>query len=40
VAPHLDIILVAFAIFSNPVSGAIGAVVGKFAEEKRQKNET
>ena len=39
VAPHLDIILVAFAIFSNPVSGAIGAVVGKFAEEKRQKNE-
>jgi len=40
VAPHLDIIRVAFAIFSNPVSGAIGAVVGKFAEEKRQKNET
>ncbi len=40
VAPHLDIILVAFAIFSNPVSGAIGAVVGKFAEERKQKNET
>jgi hypothetical protein len=27
VAPHLDIILVAFAIFSNPVSLAIGALV-------------
>ena len=40
VAPHLDIILVAFAIFSNPVSGAIGAVVGKFAEERKQKNDT
>jgi len=39
VAPHLDIILVAFAIFSNPVSGAIGAVVGKFAEERKQKHE-
>jgi len=26
VAPHLDIILVAFAIFSNPVSIIIGAV--------------
>ena len=40
VAPHLDIILVAFAIFSNPVSGAIGAVLGKFSEERKQKNDT
>tara|TARA_R100001039_G_C1832184_1_gene95760 strand:- start:148 stop:489 length:342 start_codon:yes stop_codon:yes gene_type:complete len=43
VAPHLDIILVAFAIFSNPVSGALGAVVGKFADEKssrKKENET
>ena len=41
VAPHLDIILVAFAIFSNPVSGALGAVVGKFADERKKKdNET
>ena len=39
VAPHLDIILVAFAIFSNPVSGALGAVVGKFADEKSRKKE-
>ena len=27
VAPHLDIILVAFAIFANPVTMAIGALV-------------
>ena len=41
VAPHLDIILVAFAIFSNPGSGALGAVVGKFADERKKKdNET
>ena len=39
VAPHLDIILVAFAIFSNPVSGALGAIVGKFADEKSRKKE-
>ena len=40
VAPHLDIILVAFAIFANPVSGALGAVVGRFAEDKKKKDET
>ena len=39
VAPHLDIILVAFAIFANPVSGALGAVVGRFAEDKKKKDE-
>ncbi len=38
VAPHLDIILVAFAIFSNPVSGALGAVVGRFADDKKKKD--
>ena len=39
VAPHLEIILVAFAIFANPVSGALGAVVGRFAEDKKKKDE-
>ena len=39
VAPHLDIILVAFAIFANPVSGALGAVVGRFAEDKKKKDD-
>ena len=34
VAPHLDIILVAFAIFSNPVSLAVGAIVQKMMEGK------
>lgn len=38
VAPHLDIILVAFAIFANPVSGALGAVVGRFAEDRKTKD--
>jgi hypothetical protein len=47
VAPHLDIILVAFAIFSNPVSIIIGAVAqnmlkgtknGKKKENKTTKN--
>jgi hypothetical protein len=39
VAPHLDIILVAFAIFANPVSGALGAVVGRFAEDRKKKED-
>ena len=41
VAPHLDIILVAFAIFSNPVSAAAGVIVGLMADEVkgRGKNE-
>ena len=34
VAPHLDIILVAFAIFANPVSLAVGAIVNKMMENK------
>ena len=40
VAPHLAIILVAFPIFANPDSGALGAVVGRFAEDKKKKDET
>ena len=35
VAPHLDIILVAFAIFSNPVSLAVGAIVNKMMDNKK-----
>ena len=44
VAPHLDIILVAFAIFSNPVSIIIGAVAqnmlkgSKNGRKKENKN--
>lgn len=36
VAPHLDIILVAFAIFSNPVSMAVGALVQKIQSESKE----
>ena len=38
IAPHLDILLGAFSIFSNPVSAALGAVVGRFAEEKKRSD--
>ena len=34
VAPHLDIILVAFAIFANPVTAAAGVIVGMMKEDK------
>ena len=41
VAPHLDIILVAFSIFSNPVSAAAGVITGLVVDsEKGKKNET
>ena len=33
VAPHLDIILVAFAIFSNPVSAAVGAIMTRYSDQ-------
>tara|TARA_R100001086_G_scaffold228802_1_gene148422 strand:+ start:782 stop:937 length:156 start_codon:yes stop_codon:yes gene_type:complete len=36
VAPHLDIILVAFSIFSNPVSAAAGVIVGLMQDEKKK----
>jgi len=39
IAPHLDIILVAFAIFSNPVSIIVGAICQKMLSERR-KNDT
>lgn len=33
IAPHLDIILVAFAIFANPVTAAAGVIVGLMSDE-------
>ena len=35
VAPHLDIILVAYAVFSNPVSAAMGAIMTRYADQQR-----
>lgn len=36
VAPHLDLILVAYAIFSNPVSAVVGAVVAGMTGKKEE----
>jgi len=37
IAPHLDIILVAFAIFANPVTAAAAAVVSLMSDEIKSK---
>lgn len=37
VAPHLDIILVAFAIFANPVTMAIGALCQRIQQQSNGK---
>ena len=39
IAPHLDIILVAFAIFANPVTAAAGVIVAMMQEAGRKRNE-
>ena len=39
IAPHLDIILVAFAIFSTPVTAAAGVIVGMMQEDGRKRIE-
>ena len=33
VAPHLDIILVAYAIFATPTTAGLAAITGRFAKE-------
>ena len=38
VGPYLDVILLAVAIISNPVSAGLGALLGRYAEESKQKN--
>ena len=38
IAPHLDIILVAFAIFANPVTAAAGVIVGMMQDDVKKKN--
>ncbi len=37
VAPHLDVILLAFAIFANPVSAAAGVVVGLMSDDIKSR---
>ena len=39
IAPHLDIILVAFAIFANPVTAAAEVIVGMMQEDGRKRDE-
>ena len=39
VAPHLDIILVSFAIFANPVTAAAGVITGLLVDSERKKKE-
>ena len=41
IAPHLDIILVAFSIFALPVTSAAGVIVGLMSDEikSRMRNE-
>jgi hypothetical protein len=37
VAPHLDIILVAFAIFATPVGAGLAAITSRFSDEGKKK---
>jgi hypothetical protein len=37
VGPFLDIILLALAVVSNPVSAGVGSILGRYSEEVRQK---
>ena len=39
VAPHLDIILVSFAIFANPVTAAAGVITGLLVDSEKKKKE-
>jgi len=37
VAPHLDIILVAFAIFATPVGAGLAAITSRFSDEGKKE---
>ena len=37
VGPFLDIILLALAVVSNPVSAGVGSILGRYSEEVKQK---
>ena len=39
VAPHLDIILVAYAIFATPTTAGLAAITGRFAKEGSGSND-
>ena len=39
VAPHLDIILVAFAIFATPVGAGLAAITSRFSDEGKKKEQ-
>jgi len=39
VAPHLDIILVAYAIFATPTTAGLAAITGRFAKEGNSRND-
>ena len=36
VAPHLDIILVAYAIFATPTTAGLAAITGRFSKEEKK----
>ena len=38
VAPHLDIILVAYAIFATPTTAGLAAITARFAKEEKGKD--
>ena len=39
VGPYLDVILLALAVVSNPVSAGIGTLLGRYADESRSKKQ-
>ena len=39
VAPHLDIILVAFAIIATPTTAGLAAITARFANESKRKGD-
>jgi len=40
VGPYLDIILLALAVVSNPVSAGVGTLMGRYAEEVKSKKKS